>query len=133
MNGLFHSDLQCPGWYGGMPLLLTDPIFDADSPGWGTTNNWQRVYPNAETDPARRRRRLALDIQKSIAQCCAASAPASPLAPFVCNGDEAFEDDMVEYLRHCRAHGAWAACVFMPKPDRAAHDYWHRVMGRVCA
>ncbi len=133
MNGLYHSDLQCPEWYGGMPLLLTEPIFDADSPGWGTMNNWLRVFPNGETDPTRRRRRLALDIQKSIAQSCAASAPSSPLAPFVSNGPEAFEDDMVEYLRHCRTHGAWAACVFMPKPDRAAHDYWYRVVRRVCA
>jgi hypothetical protein len=133
MNGLFRTDLQCPDWFGGIPWLHDTPAFDAADPGWDTIANWLRVYPNGETDPARRRRRLALDIHTHIASAHAASAPHAPLAPFVFNGDEAFEDDMVEYLRHCRARGAWCVIVFMPKPDRAAHDYWLRVIPRVCA
>jgi hypothetical protein len=133
MNGLFHTDLQCPDWYGGIGFLRTQPEFDAADPGWDTLNNWLRVYPNTETDPARRKRRVALEVYKHIAGAHARSAPHAPLAPFVFNGDEAFEDDMVEYLRHCRANGAWAVVVFMPDTGRSSHDYWHRVIPRVCA
>jgi hypothetical protein len=133
MDGLFHSDLQCPAWYGEIALNRRDPIFDRDNAGWDTVNNWLRVYPNNETDPARRERRAALDVQKAIATAHARSAPGAPLAPYVSNHTGAHEDDMVEYLRHCRSLGAWAVCVFFNKPDVESHNYWERVVPRVCA
>jgi hypothetical protein len=130
MNGLFHTDLQCPGWYGGFPFLRTEAAFEASDPGWETLEHWFRVYPNKETDATRRRQRVALDLAKDQAAASAASSPRSRLAPFVFNSAEASEDDMVEYILHCRRHGASHVIVFMPKPDLAAHDYWRRVIPR---
>lgn len=132
MNGLFHTDLQCPDWYGGILNLRSQDVFKHDDPGWETEENWLRIYPNTEPTDDRRRRRLALDIQKSIATAHARSAPTRPLAPFVSSDYAVSEDDMVEYLRHCRSLGMWAAIVFMSKPDRATHDFWNRVVPRVC-
>ncbi len=132
MDGLFAADLQCPDWYGGIPNGRTQPFFN-DDPGWETLHNWLRVHPNTEPEGPRRERRVALDIVKAMATAHARSAPSSPLAPFVTHLYGVPEDDMVEYLRHCRQQGAWAVCVFFPKADRAGHDYWHRVVPRVCA
>jgi hypothetical protein len=133
MNGLFHTDLQCPDWYGGLPWLRTQDVFKHDDPGWETRENWLRVYPNDEPTEERRMRRLALDIHKSIASAHAASAPTRPLSPFVGTIDGMIEDDAVEYLSHCRQLGAWSACVFMPKADQANHDFWYRVIKRINA
>jgi hypothetical protein len=132
MEGLFATDLQCPEWYGGIPGKRTGPEFNDDS-GWETPENWLKVYPNSERDPSRRERRVALELVKAMATAHARSAPGSPLAPFVTHLYGAPEDDMVEYLRHCRSVGAWAVCVFIPKPDRAGLDYWNRVVPRVSA
>ncbi len=132
MNGLFAADLQCPEWYGGIPGVRREDHFN-DDPGWETLDNWSTVFPSTERDAARRERRVALEIVKAMATAHARSAPGSPLAPYVSHEFGAPENDMVEYLRHCRSIGAWAVCVFMPKADRAAHDYWQRVVARVCA
>ncbi len=134
MNGLFHTDLQCPDWYGGILGERPQDVFKHDDPGWETAENWQRVYPSSEPTEDRRARRVALDIQKAIATAHALSAPHRPLAPFVSTDYGLTEDDAVEYLRHCRTLGMWAAIVFMPKKaDRQSHDFWHRVIPRVCA
>ncbi len=133
MNGVFRTDLQCPDWYGGILGHRPQEVFRNDDPGWETFENWLRVYPNDQPTDELRRRRLALDIQKSIATAHAHSAPHRPLAPFVSYSEGLNEDDAVDYLRHCRQLGAWGVCVFMPKSDRATHDFWHRVISRVCA
>lgn len=132
MCGVFHSDIQCPDWYGGIIGYRPQPLFDSE-PGWETLNNWLRIHPNEEKDPNRRMNRVGLEVAKGMAIAHAKAAPGCPLAPYVYHGYGAPEDDMVEYLRACREHGAWAVNVFMPEANKAAHDYWARVLPRVCA
>jgi hypothetical protein len=133
MDGIFHSDVQCTGWYGGLEIAR-DPVHQTDSPGaWPTVENWLRVYPNSERDPKMRERRMIVDVMCGIAEGHARTKPTAPLAPYVFNGPEAYEDDMVEYLRRCRALGMKFAIIFMAPADRAAHDYWKRVVERVSA
>ena len=132
MNGIFHSDVQCPDWYGGIGFMYTQPELDRDDAGWNTEANWLREFPVNEADGKRRYQKLALEIAKAQADACARSAPHAPLAPYVYNGPNAPWEDMAEYLLFCRSRGAWAVNVYMPKSDRASHDYWQKVIERVC-
>lgn len=143
MNGTFHTDLQMPDWYGGLPNQRPDDAPTAGDLGWETKANWHRVLADvapdrvrsarSSPDTARQDRAVAVEAQKLVLAAHARSAPHAPLAPFVTDITGIAVDDMVEYLRFVRSVGGWGCCVFMPKPTRESHDYWARVIPRVNA
>lgn len=134
MGGIFHTDLQCPDWYGGVSWMQRDEL-TAHGRGWMTPTNLMRAFPPGEgpSDQTSKLRRSALALACHIATHHAAAAPTRPLMPFVTRSPELPMEDLVAYLRHCRGLGAWGAVAFTPKVDRETQDYWAETIRRVLA
>lgn len=143
MGGIFHTDLQMPDWYGGLPNQRPDDALTLGELGWETKANWHRALEQfapekmrsarSDPNPARVDRAAAVEAQKLVLEAHARSAPHAPLAPFVTHTTNVPVDDMVSYLRHTRSIGGWGCCIFMPQPTRESHDYWAQVIPRVNA
>lgn len=137
MNGRFRTDLQVPDWYGGWSTRVPDAEFRHAGPGFATRANWLRAKPIANAArlaEAELERRLALEIAKDQAEQHARAAPHAPIAPFITLEYDMPVEDLAEYCRHCRAVGARAFNIWMPKrADRALLDKWKTVVERVMA
>lgn len=128
MDGFFKCSLQCPDWYGELGWTVDDAIFSPNHPGWNTVTNWSRRIHLTEQDPKRRIQLLGLEAAKRQATAHAHAAPHAPLAPYVTDLRNMPVGDMIDYLRHCKALGAWGVNIFMPESTRQGHDNWLQVV-----
>lgn len=124
MNGLFHTDLQCPDWYGGILNLRPQDVFKHDDPGWETEENWSRIYPNNE---AIQERRKPPDRARYSESHRDRPRPQRPRVRLRHSSVQITPSARTTWSSISATAARWAwAIAPMPKPDRNTHDFWYR-------